>query len=358
MKRLLEHAQRYPAWQAQDVLKLLYQRYLGCGHFAPSEDAAHVRMMQEWEEVTADASLPLVEALGDGYVRIHLAAAKAAGISPETLVKLFLASAHMPTAAARETLLQAVHHLNINSLGVDPQEWEALLRDWESAGMPAVSHSEAYRAAYHPAYRVVESRFAHWLLPMDWIYKQMQQKPCMTLAIDGRSGSGKSCFAACLTDAFGASVAHMDDFFLPADRKTPERLARPGGNVDIERFRQEVLQPLSEGQDVSYHPFSCRTGMLSSEAIAFPKAPLMVVEGSYSLHPAGNFAYDGAIFLSVAPEVQRERIRKRNGDAMLQRFEQEWIPLEEKYFRALHIPEKADICYDSEICQLLAPSQV
>ena len=82
MKRLLEHAQRYPAWQAQDVLKLLYQRYLGCGHFAPSEDAAHVRMMQEWEDVTADTSLPLVEALGDGYVRIHLAAAKAAGISP------------------------------------------------------------------------------------------------------------------------------------------------------------------------------------------------------------------------------------------------------------------------------------
>lgn len=98
--------------------------------------------------------------------------------------------------------------------------------------------------------------------------------------------------------------------------------------------------------------------MLSSEAIAFPKAPLMVVEGSYSLHPAGNFAYDGAIFLSVAPEVQRERIRKRNGDAMLQRFEQEWIPLEEKYFRALHIPEKADICYDSETRQLLVPSQV
>ncbi len=43
---------------------------------------------------------------------------------------------------------------------------------------------------------------------------------------------------------------------------------------------------------------------------------------------------------------------------MLQRFEQEWIPLEEKYFRALHIPEKADICYDSETRQLLAPSQV
>lgn len=185
----------------------------------------------------------------------------------------------------------------------------------------------------------------------------MQASESVLLAIDGRSGSGKSDLASCLQMLFGASVAHMDDFFLPAARKTPQRLSQPGGNVDIERFTLEVAEPLGKGQPVCYRPYSCRTGTLG-QPIPLPRAPLTVIEGVYSLHPAAGVLYTMSIFLSVPSETQRERIRIRNGEAMLARFVAEWIPLEETYFAAFGIASRADVCFDTQACRVVQPCQL
>ena len=143
-----------------------------------------------------------------------------------------------------------------------------------------------------------------WLPLLQAIEARLQASESVLLAIDGRSGSGKSDLASCLQMLFGASVAHMDDFFLPAARKTPQRLSQPGGNVDIERFSLEVAEPLRKGQPVCYRPYSCRTGTLG-QPIPLPRAPLTVIEGVYSLHPAAGVPYTMSIFLSVPPETQR-----------------------------------------------------
>lgn len=50
---------------------------------------------------------------------------------------------------------------------------------------------------------------------------------------------------------------HMDDFFLPLEMRTPQRLQQPGGNVHYERFLETVLKPLSLQQTVFYQPFDC-----------------------------------------------------------------------------------------------------
>ncbi|MCL1877401.1 MAG: hypothetical protein FWF80_00945, partial [Defluviitaleaceae bacterium] len=68
------------------------------------------------------------------------------------------------------------------------------------------------------------------------------------IAIDGRSASGKTTLASELAAQTGASVIHMDDFFLPQDLRTEERLNTPGGNVHHERFASEVL-PHIKGSD-------------------------------------------------------------------------------------------------------------
>ena len=49
------------------------------------------------------------------------------------------------------------------------------------------------------------------------------------VVIDGDSGAGKSTLGKMLGEAFGANVYHADDYFLPFDRKTPERLSEAGG---------------------------------------------------------------------------------------------------------------------------------
>ena len=61
-------------------------------------------------------------------------------------------------------------------------------------------------------------------------------KSPIIIAIDGPCTSGKSAFARDIAKNYDCNVFHMDDFFLTPERKTDERLAIPGGNVDWEGF--------------------------------------------------------------------------------------------------------------------------
>ena len=130
----------------------------------------------------------------------------------------------------------------------------------------------------------------------------------------------------------------MDDFFLQPHQRTPERFSEPGGNVDYERFKKEVLLPLRSRKPFSYRPFSCSTMTLDEPVAVIPKR-LCIVEGAYSMHPTLADDYDGSVFLQIQPELQAERILKRNGPVMQQRFLKEWIPLEKRYFDHCKVPE-------------------
>ena len=168
------------------------------------------------------------------------------------------------------------------------------------------------------------------------------------VAIDGFCTSGKTTLAARLAEIYGCCVLHMDDFFLRPEQRTAQRFSEPGGNVDYERFLQEVLVPLAEGRPFSYRPYDCSTCALSDPVSVKPKK-LTVIEGTYSHHPHfGNYC-DLRIFLSICPETQHRRILER--PAFLQkRFFEEWIPMENLYFDHFSIPAKADIILNPSIC--------
>lgn len=153
------------------------------------------------------------------------------------------------------------------------------------------------------------------------------------VAIDGPCGSGKTTLAELLKQAYGCNVFHMDDFFLRPEQRTPERYAEPGGNVDRERFAEEVLVPLRAGKTVRAQRFDCHTMTLKPAAAAEP-TQLSVVEGSYSLHPALRDAYTLSVFLKADEETQKRRIVQREGEAALARFEARWMPLERAYHEA------------------------
>ena len=168
-----------------------------------------------------------------------------------------------------------------------------------------------------------------------------RKKDRILLAIDGNSASGKSTLAGHLQELRDCNVFHMDDFFLRPEQRTPERLGEPGGNVDYERFRQEVLVPLKTGAPFSYRPYDCSTGTLGSPVTVAPKA-INIIEGSYSHHPYFGDVYDLRIFLRVSPEVQRQRIAQRPA-FLHKRFFEEWIPMENRYHKAFGIAGASDI---------------
>ena len=167
----------------------------------------------------------------------------------------------------------------------------------------------------------------------------LEKKNFVIVAIDGKCTSGKTTLAANLAGIYDCNVFHMDDFFLRPEQRTPERFAEVGGNVDYERFYEEVLLPLKTGKAFSYRPFDCSTFTLAAPVTVAPKK-LNVIEGTYSHHPYFGNPYDLKILLTVDEEIQRQRILERPA-FLHNRFFVEWIPMENRYFDVFAIPSEA-----------------
>lgn len=177
---------------------------------------------------------------------------------------------------------------------------------------------------------------------LDYIQTKLKEtatRPFL-IAIDGNCGSGKTTLANYLAGELNASVFHMDDFFLQPHQRTETRLAEPGGNVDYERFKDEVLNHIADTNGVIFQPFSCSKWQLA-DAITMPYNDIVIVEGSYSHHPHFDNIYDVKIFLEISPEEQKKRIVARDGESIWPMFEEKWIPMENRYFTAFQIKENS-----------------
>ena len=153
---LIAHAKRYPLMQPTDAVKLIYQNEFGGGHLIRDEHACLNYLRREYDSVAKDPNVPLYEEIGNGIVRVNLAAVK-----PENLEQLgsdFIRSAAEHTGS-KERFLQKLDVLRqLTAAGhfrFDMIELEYYLSEYIRSGCPMVSHSEQYRKAYLPAYRIV-----------------------------------------------------------------------------------------------------------------------------------------------------------------------------------------------------------
>ena len=167
------------------------------------------------------------------------------------------------------------------------------------------------------------------------------EKDFVIVAIDGKCTSGKTTLASKLVELYDCNVFHMDDFFLRPEQRTPERFAEVGGNVDYERFREEVLLPLKSGKAFSYRPFDCSTFTLAMPVTVTPQK-LIIIEGTYSHHPYFGNPYDLKILLTVDEETQHKRILERPV-FLHRRFFEVWIPMENRYFEVFRISDQANL---------------
>lgn len=130
------------------------------------------------------------------------------------------------------------------------------------------------------------------------------------------------------------------------EQRTKERLSEIGGNVDRERFIEEIASKLHSDEDIVFAPFDCQT-MSVKEKTTIKQTHITIVEGSYAMHPSLRKYYDYMIYLTIDPQTQQKRIYERN-PGKYDDFINRWIPLEETYFSSCHFEKICNICIKAE----------
>lgn len=361
LKVLQEQLTRYPRMQPQDLVKLIYQNEFAGGHMVSTASEAVLRIKQELASLdeqkreAKEVSDSGWEDIGNDLCRFHLQGLREYGLSAETLGHIFYYSSGTPRGSKENFIRQlemAEQACIKGALPCDAAAFSQYLRQYLARGVTHPGHSAVYRRHYSPAYRVIKKEYCYLLRIFAVIDKLLAKNAIITIALEGNSGAGKSALAELLGNIYRSNVFHMDDFFLRPEQRTEQRLAEAGGNIDHERFRSEITSNLNRHCEFSYRRFNCRI-MALTDTITVSPQPLNIIEGVYSLHPKLEIKYDLAIFLSVSGDEQRRRILQRDGIEMLRRFEQEWIPLENRYFTEFRIRNKCDLQYDSEKMQII-----
>lgn len=339
---LREHTNRYPLMEPQDYGKLIFQSEFGPEHMIEDEESVRAFLLKEWEEIPLDSSPKSVEDIGGALCRFPLSACDSKEAT-ELLVRLFLLTAQDGVNLCRlpDTLEEKIE----TSIQFGIHGMEEWAETWMEQGCPAIHHSDVYRDAYHPHYRLLKKEYAGYFPALLAVLKIAEGGRPAIIAIDGRCGSGKTSFAELVGRLFSCNVFHMDDYYLPLASRLENWRSIPAGNMDLERFRQDVLLPAKAGEQVVYSPYDCQMGQMKEKQF-FKPSRLTVVEGSYSQHPLLAEYYDLKIFLTCSGKEQESRLRARE-ESHFTAFKEQWIPMEENYFEHFAAETGSDIVVDT-----------
>lgn len=149
---LRAHRVRYPLMEPQDYGKLAFQSEFGPEHMIADPEAMLRYLIQEWKALGPHRQPILPEPIGNGLCRFHLGACTEEQLP--LLAELFCRSAreHKGTREGLEKRLGALRGLSVPGMA----EW---LEQYEADGCPMVRHSQAFRDAYGPHYRVIKAEY-------------------------------------------------------------------------------------------------------------------------------------------------------------------------------------------------------
>jgi len=155
-----QHLQRYPRMQLEDIYKLLHQAALGAGHAVSDRALVVAGLEQEFASMRDGPLEPLLDRISpDGRLaRVHLRTYLAQGRDLAALADAFLRT---PAAcpASPDKLAKFCACLGdlaeAGGIAFPRAEVTAWFDDIAARGYPPVHHSQTYRDAYAPAYRVV-----------------------------------------------------------------------------------------------------------------------------------------------------------------------------------------------------------
>lgn len=125
--------------------------------------------------------------------------------------------------------------------------------------------------------------------------KLMQEKDHVVIAIDGPDHATSSNLAQELQQKYKCNIFRTSNYTRLPDDLTPETLAQPGGRLDWQRLKAEVIEPLKEGRQVIFRVYSV-IAMSYMPPMPVDAKKLNIIEGVYSMHPELAGLYDLTLF--------------------------------------------------------------
>ena len=186
---------------------------------------------------------------------------------------------------------------------------------------------------------------------IDAVADEITQRSTLTtpfiVALDGRSGVGKSTLANALASRLNATVVTQDDFYTGGTLTDWNKLtAKEKADlvIDWRRVRHEVLEPLIANQHAVWHPFNWATlDGLAPHTITACAVPITILEGAYAARPELLDLINLSILVRLPDDIRRERLKHREGADYVSAWHPVWDEAEDYYFTNVRPPSSFDI---------------
>lgn len=322
------HLKKYNYLNKEDKIKLIYQSTLGPNHLGKNLLKENIKQRLEKELLENNNNNDnIYEWISEEFIRINIHKYIENNFSQDYLIDSFIESSKIIPYNIEILKQQLEKYLTIEEL-----------KDYD---YQPISHSNIYRNAYLPHYLVINKDY----LTIDLRVKQLDNfienidKYTIT-SLDGKCTAGKSTITEKLKDKY--TIINIDDFFLSKEKKTPNRLNEIGGNIDYELVKDVLLKIKKAWQEkkqvIEYTIFDCSKQEYNIKKITLQNK--VILEGVYSCHNYFNDLIDYVAYLQIDYNTQIKRVSNRS---LKERFINEWIPLENRYFDYYKLEDICDI---------------
>jgi uridine kinase len=153
----------------------------------------------------------------------------------------------------------------------------------------------------------------------------------VVVAVDGRSGSGKTLLGTAVADVLACPVVHLDEIYPGWD----------GLEAAVALVTTHVLEPIARGERAAYPRWDWMRSR-PGRTIEVDAGPHLVLEGCGALVPPAAAYAAVRVWVDAPTEVRKERALSRDGETYAPHWER-WAGQEDAVYASARPWEDADL---------------